>query len=135
MDELQKHLNLHTFEPVFECSSEVFTCNLCGRNLRSRLALDSHHKRYHGTHVKAELKCNAKPSEYFQIFECPNCDQVYIDEDCLKNHLKMKHSAEGKEKKPEVSNVSKTPKRQYPLRSPYFNPNLWLKNELETSKI
>nr|XP_016929195.1 uncharacterized zinc finger protein CG12744 [Drosophila suzukii]XP_016929196.1 uncharacterized zinc finger protein CG12744 [Drosophila suzukii] len=133
VEKLDDHLTTHFPQPV---PHQSHICDLCGRGMRSSLELHQHYKRFHETHV-------ASTDGHFQ---CHLCDKVFLLQDHLSVHVKIEHSADGyrpDEKSSEwdqnqrpcfyLTNDDKLdhifcppPKRTYPPRSPFFNPNLWL---------
>ncbi|XP_017012569.2 uncharacterized zinc finger protein CG12744 [Drosophila takahashii] len=133
IDKLDEHLNAHFPQPV---ASQSQICDLCGRGMRSSLELHQHYKRFHEAHVAATDG----------HFHCQLCDKVFLLQDHLNVHVKIEHSSDGyrpDDKIPEWKQnndrcidlttdyrldpiLCPPPKKKYPPRSPFFNPNLWL---------
>eukprot|EP00099_Drosophila_melanogaster_P019268 NP_610530.1 uncharacterized protein Dmel_CG12744, isoform B [Drosophila melanogaster] len=131
-EKLDEHLPTHFPQPV----STGQTCDICGRTMRSSLELHQHYKRYHEAHVP-----NTEGH-----FQCQLCDKVFLLQDHLKVHVKIEHATDGYQpdeksldwqhyspRSLDTTNDYKLdpilcppPKRKYPPRSPFFNPNLWL---------
>nr|XP_017027420.1 uncharacterized zinc finger protein CG12744 isoform X2 [Drosophila kikkawai] len=132
-EKLQDHLIVHFPQPV----DRSHICDICGRGMRSPLELHQHYNRYHEAHVT-----NTDEGQ----FQCQLCDKVFLLQDYLNVHVKIEHSSEGYRPaemysacaKPYQSHEDLTnddednsvlcppPKRKYPPRSPFFNPDLGL---------
>ncbi|XP_017045106.1 uncharacterized zinc finger protein CG12744 [Drosophila ficusphila] len=131
VDKLNDHLSTHFPQQVARNQN----CDLCGRGMRSSLELHEHYQRFHEAHV---------PSTDGH-FSCQLCDKMFLLQEHLKVHVKLDHSTDRfrSEKSSEWENpkpisidltaddeldpiLLPPPKRKYPPRSPFFNPNLWL---------
>ncbi|XP_052842788.1 uncharacterized zinc finger protein CG12744 [Drosophila gunungcola] len=136
IEKLDDHLSDHFPQPV--ARSQV--CDLCGRGMQSSLELRQHYKRFHEAHVP----CTDGH------FHCQLCDKVFLLQDHLSVHVKIEHATDGyrpeerslewEKRNPNTFDLTSDlkldpilcppPKRTYPPRSPFFNPNLWLGGDL-----
>ncbi|XP_017066645.1 uncharacterized zinc finger protein CG12744 [Drosophila eugracilis] len=134
-EKLEEHLSIHFPDPV----AKRKICDLCGRGVRSSLELHQHYKRFHEAHV---------PNTDGH-YPCQFCDKIFLLDDHLSVHVKIEHSDDGYHPNDRSSEwqqhtpnsfdlptdnkldsiLRPPPKRKYPPRSPFFNPNLWLDAE------
>ncbi|XP_016969641.1 uncharacterized zinc finger protein CG12744 [Drosophila rhopaloa] len=136
VEKLDEHLPIHFPQPVVRTQF----CDLCGRGMRTSLDLHQHYKRFHEAHV-------ASSDGHFY---CQMCDKVFLLQDHLNVHVKIEHATDGYRPEARSSEWEKhcpntvdltnddmldpilcpPPKKKYPPRSPFFNPNLWLDGDL-----